>query len=89
MKKALLIFASLLVAFFTGLAFRPHRVLAARPVPDPQIVMRSNCTVPKSWGALRTSGDNLLFFEDSNGTIRWLNIKVNPNGGSCDLVVRQ
>jgi hypothetical protein len=83
MKRTLIAFAAIFISFLAILAWMPRKA-AAQPVPQPQ-----PCNAPKSWGAFRGGvGSGTLLFEDSSGTIRWVNL-VSGTGTYCTVVERR
>jgi hypothetical protein len=71
MKKTPLVVILFVAAILAAYALGGR---SAREVHAQAQKARFQCSVPKSYGTAKFISGNLLGFEDSSGTIRWVNI---------------
>lgn len=71
MTKSLIAVTLLSSAFFLG-SIQARRLWAAQSQPTPQ--EGTGCSAPKEWGPVKGVADRNVAFEDSNGTLRILDL---------------
>jgi hypothetical protein len=71
MKKSLIVLMLVALAFLIG-TIQSRRMWAAQSGPTPQ--EGKGCGAPKEWGPVKGVADRNVAFEDSNGTLRILDL---------------